>query len=59
VRLAGLEVVRVVVPGLVGNGPPAYPLRGSRRLLDVPRRLGFDRIPATADDLVADPIPLA
>jgi ribosomal protein S12 methylthiotransferase accessory factor len=59
VRLAGLEVVRVVVPGLVGNGPPAYPLRGSDRYLDVPRRLGLDRIPASADDLVPDPIPLA
>ncbi|PPF67819.1 bacteriocin biosynthesis protein SagD [Clavibacter michiganensis] len=59
VRLAGLEVVRVVVPGLVGNGPPAYPLRGSDRYLDVPRRLGFDRVPASADDLVPDPIPLA
>ncbi|QOD42532.1 YcaO-like family protein [Clavibacter zhangzhiyongii] len=59
VRLAGLEVVRVVVPGLVGNGPPAYPLRGSARYLEVPRRLGLDRIPATADDLVPDPIPLA
>jgi ribosomal protein S12 methylthiotransferase accessory factor len=25
----------------------------------VPRRLGLDRIPASADDLVPDPIPLA
>jgi ribosomal protein S12 methylthiotransferase accessory factor len=59
VRLAGLEVVRVVVPGLVGNGPPAYPLRGSDRYLDVPRRLGLDRVPASVDALVPDPIPLA
>jgi ribosomal protein S12 methylthiotransferase accessory factor len=59
VRLAGFEVVRVLVPGLVGNGPPAYPLLGTDRYLTVPRRLGFDRTPATADDLVRDPIPLA
>lgn len=32
VRAAGLHVERVVVPGLVGNAPAAYPLLGSARL---------------------------
>lgn len=59
VRAAGLVVVRVVVPGLVGNAPPAYPLLGSPRLLDVPRRLGWDRRPCSTRDLFAHPFPLA
>jgi ribosomal protein S12 methylthiotransferase accessory factor len=32
VATAGLCVVRVVVPGLYGNSPPAFPLLGGRRL---------------------------
>jgi ribosomal protein S12 methylthiotransferase accessory factor len=55
----GLHVVRVVVPGLVGNGPPAYPLRGGRRLYDVPAVLGWTSGPLTEDDLVRHPLPLA
>lgn len=59
VARAGLHVVRVVVPGLVGNGPPAYPLRGGRRLYDVPVSMGWSTALLTEDDLVCQPLPLA
>jgi len=59
VRRAGLTVVRVVVPGLVGNAPPAFPLRGSDRYYTVPAALGWDRVPLRFDDLITQPIPLA
>ncbi|WP_250289663.1 YcaO-like family protein [Frankia sp. CiP1_Cm_nod1] len=59
VARTGLRVVRVVVPGLVGNGPPAYPLRGGRRLYDVPVAMGWSTAPLTQDDLVNQPLPLA
>ncbi|WP_045877303.1 YcaO-like family protein [Pseudofrankia sp. DC12] len=59
VARCGLRVVRVVVPGLVGNGPPAYPLRGGRRLYDVPVALGWHPAPLTEDDLIRQPLPLA
>lgn len=45
VAAAGLRVVRVVVPGLYGNSPPAFPLLGGRRLV--------------TDGLDHPPIPLA
>ena len=59
VAACGLSVVRVLVAGLVGNAPPAFPLHGSPRLYDVPRRLGWDVQPATESDLVHHPLPLA
>lgn len=46
VAAAGLRVVRVLVPGLYGNSPPAFPL------------LGGDRLPAGAPT-GRPPIPLA
>ena len=45
VRKAGLTVVRVVVPGLYGNAPAAFPYLGGTRLAD--------------DGVVRPPIPLA
>lgn len=45
VRKAGLTVVRVVVPGLYGNAPAAFPYLGGTRLTD--------------DGVVRPPIPLA
>ncbi|GAA1829430.1 hypothetical protein GCM10009836_04130 [Pseudonocardia ailaonensis] len=59
VAAAGWCVVRVVAAGLVGNGPPAFPLRGSARLYEVPARLGWPDPPRDEDDLVAHPLPLA
>jgi ribosomal protein S12 methylthiotransferase accessory factor len=45
VRKAGLTVVRVIVPGLYGNAPAAFPYLGGTRLSD--------------DGVVRPPIPLA
>lgn len=59
VAVCGVHVVRVVAPELVGNGPPAFPLRGGSRLYDVPHRLGWVDHRLTEDDLVTDPLPLA
>lgn len=59
VARCGLHVVRVVVPELIGNGPPAYPLRGGERLYTVPAALGWTAAPLTEDDLVREPLPLA
>ena len=46
VASAGLSVVRVVVPGLIGNAPPAFPYLGGSRLRPV-------------DALYPHPLPLA
>lgn len=59
VAAAGLRVVRVVVPGLLGNAPAAYPYRGGTRLLTVPVEQGWVPGPLTEEDLVTDPLPLA
>jgi len=59
VAAAGLAVVRVVVPGLYGNAPPAYPYRGGARIYTVPSRGGWPRQPRSEDELVTDPLPLA
>jgi ribosomal protein S12 methylthiotransferase accessory factor len=56
---SGLRVVRVLAPQLVGNGPPAFPLHGSPRLLEVPAALGWNVHPRTRADLVTVPLPLA
>ncbi|EXG80501.1 YcaO-like family protein [Cryptosporangium arvum] len=59
VRAAGLCVVRVVVPGLYGNAPAAFPYLGGRRLYEVPVDAGWIDRPLTEDTLVRDPLPLA
>jgi ribosomal protein S12 methylthiotransferase accessory factor len=59
VAAAGLRVVRVVVPGLYGNAPPAFPLHGGRRLYTEPVARGWVDHPLTAQDLRRPPIPLA
>ena len=56
---AGLEVVRVVVPGLVPNGPAAFPFLGSRRIREEPMHLGFAPGPIEERDLILDPLPHA
>jgi ribosomal protein S12 methylthiotransferase accessory factor len=57
VRSAGLTVVRVVVPGLYGNPPAAFPLLGGERLYRVPVELGLVEGPLTEDTLYPYPIP--
>ncbi|WP_214104933.1 YcaO-like family protein [Acrocarpospora catenulata] len=59
VRAAGLCVVRMLAPGLVGNAPPAFPLRGGARLYRTPRLLGLTDRDLTEDDLFPHPLPLA
>lgn len=57
VRSAGLAVVRVVVPGLYNNAPPAFPYLGGPRLYSTPARLGWREKPLTEDTLYPYPIP--
>ena len=59
VAAAGLRVVRVLVAGLYGNCPPAFPLHGGRRLHTEPLARGWTAGPLTAADLARPPIPLA
>ncbi|MEO3856600.1 YcaO-like family protein [Acrocarpospora sp. B8E8] len=59
IAAAGLSVARVLVPGLVGNAPPAFPLRGGTRLYETPRLLGLTDRVLTEDDLFPHPLPLA
>lgn len=57
VRRAGWAVARVIVPGLYGNFPAAFPLLGGRRLYEEPVRLGWRSSPLTEDDLFLAPLP--
>lgn len=59
VAAAGLHVVRVVVPGLLGNAPAAFPYRGGTRLTSVPVARGWVPGPLSEEQLVTDPLPLA
>ncbi len=59
VAAAGLVVVRVIATGLLGNAPPAFPLRGGRRLYTLPARLGWTERELTEAALESNPIPLA
>lgn len=59
VAVAGLSVVRVVVPGLVGNAAPAFPYLGGTRLYHAPARLGLVPRPLREDELYPHPLPLA
>ncbi|MGW1209159.1 YcaO-like family protein [Streptomyces sp. NPDC002499] len=59
VAAAGLSVVRVVVPGLVGNAPPAFPYLGGERLYRTPPQLGLVSRPLNENELYPHPLPLA
>ncbi|MFE2267705.1 YcaO-like family protein [Streptomyces lavendulae] len=59
VAAAGLAVVRVVVPGLIGNAPPAFPYLGGERLYRIPAELGLVPRPLREDELYPHPLPLA
>ncbi|MFF7880874.1 YcaO-like family protein [Streptomyces sp. NPDC020794] len=59
VAAAGLAVVRVVVPGLIGNAPPAFPYLGGERLYRTPVELGLLPGPLGEDELYPHPLPLA
>lgn len=57
VASTGLAAVRVVVPGLIGNAPAAFPPIGGRRLYEEPVRHGWLAGPIREEDLVLAPIP--
>lgn len=57
VRAAGLVVVRVIVPGLYGNPPAAFPYLGGARLYNVPVRLRLVERPLSEPGLYPHPIP--
>ncbi|MCL6649202.1 MAG: YcaO-like family protein [Chloroflexi bacterium] len=57
VAQAGLRVVRVIVPGLYGNFPAAFPLLGGQRLYHEPVRLGWRTHPLTEAALCLAPLP--
>lgn len=59
VEAAGFNAVRVVIPGLVGNAPAAFPLLGRRRVQDVPVALGWRKEALAEKDLNYWPIPHA
>ncbi|MBB4913646.1 YcaO-like family protein [Streptosporangium saharense] len=59
VRAAGLSVARVMVPGLYGNAPAAFPFLGGTRLLTEPVARGWVPGPLTEDDLWRRPLPFA
>lgn len=57
VASTGLAVVRVLVPGLLGNAPAAFSPLGSRRLYEDPVRLGHRRTQLAEDELELAPMP--
>ena len=54
---SGMSGVRVVVPGLVGTAPAAYPALGGRRLQDAAVRLGWRDLALDEDQLNTFPVP--
>jgi len=59
VRASGLHVVRVVVPGLYGNAPAAFPFLGGERLYTELAKLGLVPRRLREDELVRRPLPYA
>lgn len=56
VLAGGLHAVRVIIPGMYGNAPPAFAFLGGQRLYTDPVRLGLVAH-LTEDDLVRCPLP--
>jgi ribosomal protein S12 methylthiotransferase accessory factor len=59
VALAGVSVVRVLIPGLVGNFPAAFPLLGGGRIQSAAVRLGWRTVPLEEGQLNYWPLPHA
>ena len=55
----GLCVVRVLVPGMVGNAAAAYPLLGKGRVLDIPVEMGWRTTPLNESQINRMPLPHA
>lgn len=56
---AGLEVVRVIIPGLVPNFTAAFPTLGHNRLRQAPVDLGLLDRPLDLDEINWQPLPHA
>lgn len=59
IQALGLCVVRVLVPGLIGNAAAAYPLLGKGRVFDIPVELGWRDTPLGAQRMNRMPLPHA
>lgn len=59
VASTGMAVVRVVVPGTVGNAPAAFPFLGRRRVQDLAVELGWRQSPLPEEKLNYFPLPHA
>ncbi|MCB7135622.1 YcaO-like family protein [Cellulosimicrobium marinum] len=59
VAATGLRVVRVVVPGTVGNAPAAFPFLGKGRVQDLAVELGWRERALAEDELNVFPLPHA
>jgi ribosomal protein S12 methylthiotransferase accessory factor len=59
VALAGISVVRALIPGLVGNFPAAFPLLGRDRIRAAAVRLGWRDVPLEEEQLNYWPLPHA
>jgi ribosomal protein S12 methylthiotransferase accessory factor len=59
VALAGVDVVRALVPGLVGNFPAAFPMLGRDRIRRAAVRLGWRSSPLGEESLNYWPLPHA
>jgi len=59
VALSGVSVVRVLIPGLVGNFPAAFPMLGKGRIQNAPVRLGWRGSSLSEETLNYWPLPHA
>ncbi|MDR6119704.1 ribosomal protein S12 methylthiotransferase accessory factor [Aeromicrobium sp. SORGH_AS981] len=59
VASTGMAVVRVLVPGTVGNAPAAFPFLGGRRVQDLAVELGWRETALEEDELNYFPMPHA
>ncbi|MFC8190287.1 YcaO-like family protein [Cellulomonas sp. NPDC057328] len=59
VASTGMRVVRVLVPGTVGNAPAAFPFLGRRRVQDLAVELGWRETPLAEHELLTFPLPHA
>ncbi|WP_136519931.1 YcaO-like family protein [Cellulomonas telluris] len=59
VASTGMRVVRVLVPGTVGNAPAAFPFLGRRRVQDLAVELGWREEPLAEHELLTFPMPHA
>lgn len=59
VASTGMAVVRVLVPGTVGNAPAAFPFLGHGRVQEIACRLGWTAAPLAEEHLNYFPLPHA